>query len=311
MSAKGRLAAILAVAFVVLIGAGVAVFVSLRPVEVPKVEAPPPVEPESEPESTPEASTKIVVKSIRGKVATKRGESWVVAVPGITLDEKDAIRTGAGAEATLAVGTDESRVVVKERSEVSVREVKSEIARVRLERGRLGADLKGKMVLRVESQGSDTVAEAKKGRFSVFNNGKGLVAVAAETAVVELKTPQGKKTLEAGKQVTIKANKELKTVDIPQAVFLNVNWSGKKTTRAKSMPVTGRANAGSEVRVNGRLAVLGADGTFTVEVALREGNNPIDVEATDTLGRKKRSRKKVTAFHKAPEVNADGKEMWK
>lgn len=306
-----RIATLAATGLVLLPVAGAGIWFVLRsgsPAALPPpVEAPPP--PMSEVRK--ELGSKVLVKSVRGEVETQRAGGWVPATAGSTLNEQDAIRTGPGGEAVLAVGSDDSRVVVKERSAVSVREVKSEVARVRLERGRIGADLKGKLLLQVESEGSDTVAEAKQGRFSVFNNGKGLVAVAAETAEVKLKTPRGSERVAVGKQVIIKDERASKANDIPQAVFLNVNWPAKTATRAKSIPVTGRAAAGTEVMVNGRIAVVAADGTFTVEIPLNEGDNAIEVQATDVLGRKKKSRKKVTAFHTAPEVDADGEGMWK
>ena len=52
------------------------------------------------------------------------------------------------------------------------------------------------------------MAEAKRGRFGVFNNGKGLVAVAAETAEVKLKTPRGDETLAAGTYIENEGHKD-------------------------------------------------------------------------------------------------------
>ena len=280
-------------------------------------EPPPPTEPvaetpaEPKPEAEAETEAGVVVKRVRGKVEARRKGKWVAASVGDRLEVDEAIRSGPDSEVALAVGTEETEVVLREKSEISVREVTKEIAWVRLERGRMGADVKGKLKLQVEAKGSHVVAEASKGKFTVFNNGRGLVAIAAETAEVKLKTAAGNRALKVGQQMTITGDRPRAPTRIPPAVFLSVVWPDQRLTRAKSTTVRGKAAPGTEVNVNGKIARVQPDGTFSMEVALNEGENAIDIQAVDILGRKKRARGSVEVRRRGPRVKADSKELWK
>ncbi len=55
-------------------------------------------------------------------------------------------------------------------------------------------------------------------------------------------------------------------------------------TNQKLVHVTGTADPGSSVRVNGQQTTAGTDGKFAVDVLLDEGRNVIKVEATDAVG---------------------------
>ena len=272
-----------------------------EPVEAETAEAP----------ADPPPDAVVVVKEVQGKLETRRGNAWVPTKVGDRLGRDEAVRSGPEGEAVLAVGQDATMVYLKSRSEVAVKEVTKEVARLRLERGRLGADLKGKLALAVESTGSEVVAEAKQGRFTVFNNGAGMVAVAAETAEVDLKTTRGVEKLKAGSQVTVEEDAVREPTAIPESVYLSVVWPTKMVTKARTTRIRGKVDPSSEVVVNGRSAAVGEDGAFELEVDLRNGANPIDIQATDPLGRAKKLKRVVEARRTGPHVEADAKGLWK
>jgi hypothetical protein len=76
--------------------------------------------------------------------------------------------------------------------------------------------------------------------------------------------------------------KELK-LKIDTVVFLQVEVD-KATVTKDRFTVVGRSEAGSKVSVNGEQVTPSADGSFSVEVSLKAGNNKITVQATDTAG---------------------------
>ena len=76
--------------------------------------------------------------------------------------------------------------------------------------------------------------------------------------------------------------KELK-VKIDTVVFLQLA-KDKATVTKDRFTVEGKSEAGSKVSVNGEQVTPSADGSFSVEVSLKAGNNKITVQATDTAG---------------------------
>lgn len=272
---------------------------------------PPEISTVPEPEEAAPAEPAVVVKTVRGKVEAERDGEWFPTVAGDLLAADQAIRTGRGAQATLNVGGEEISVIVREQSEVSIREVTEKIARVHLERGRLGASTRGKLKLVVDAKGSSTVAEIERGQFSVFSNGKGMVAIAAESAEVKLRTPQGEQILAVGQQAIVTQDGPPTIAPIPEAVFLSVVWPEERLTRAESVTVAGKTSRGSTVRVNGREVAVGPQGVFTAVVPLAEGKRPILVEATDVMGRSKRARRTLEVRRKGPKVRANSDALWK
>ncbi len=66
--------------------------------------------------------------------------------------------------------------------------------------------------------------------------------------------------------------------------------SGEKNT----VLVAGRTEEGTKVTINGRLAILGSDASFHMNVQLSEGDNTITVIATDLAGNQTLVERKVT-----------------
>jgi hypothetical protein len=163
-----------------------------------------------------------------------RGAFSPVQLP-LPLGLDDSIRTAAGGSATMKVGTDGS-IEVRERTEVSVRQLLSDRVRFRLERGRIGAT-PGHTTVAVESSGSSAVAEASTGSFAVFNDGKGLVAVVADAGEVKLTSGGGDTLLAAGEGARILGDAAAVREAVPRSVLLKVAW---RASRCAARPVLAR-----------------------------------------------------------------------
>ncbi len=257
-----------------------------------------------------DAARRVVIRQTVGEVVIGRAGGWRPASEGGRVEESESVRTRAGGRATVTLG-EGNELELGQDTEVTITSIDDQRARVRLERGRMGADLSGKTLLQVEGAGSGTVAEARKGRMSVYTNGRGLVAVAAESAQVELHSASGKTVLAAGEQAVVRGEAAPEVVAIPKEVFLNVAWPEQRATRKKKLELLGRVEPGSDVRVNGRLANIDEKGRFRIQVPLREGRNTLKVVAEDPLGREVRRTQTVDVRRQAPDVTAETDALWK
>src|SRR2546422_8752110 len=154
-----------------------------------------------------------------------------------------------GGAAPLKVGRD-GTIEVRERTEGSVRQLLANRARFRLERGRIGATPGGPRVA-AESAASSAVAEATTGWFAVFNDGRGLVAVVADTGEVKLTARGGDAVLAAGQGARGVGSSAPLPEAVPRSVLLKVVWPEQHETRAINVALRGDADPGAAVWVNG------------------------------------------------------------
>ena len=232
-----------------------------------------------------EVNVEVEVIGVTGPAERRRAGRWEPATVGDRLGPDDAIRTNEGGRALLGAGPS-IKVQVESESEVSVPVISRHVAQVRLEKGRIGADVDDEdRALEVHSAGSTAVARAKKGRFSLFNDGKGLVAVATQRGEVALRSVKGERLVPEGSQARVVADGLPRVDKIPSSVFLKVAWPKHRRTRRQETEIRGKVDPGTRVRINETVAAVQADGTFSAKVPLEGGKNKIRVAATDLLGR--------------------------
>jgi hypothetical protein len=216
------------------------------------------------------------------------GGGWVAARAGDVLSVPDALRTGDGgtAEVALAHG---SRVVVAERSEVSVRELSDAVERVGLVRGRVAVEHRpdGERVLRVESERGDIAVTAPRGEFGVVA-GPGSLGVAAvdgsvkvESAGAVVEVPPGHETAAWHGQAPLRATR------LPRQLLLRVANAMQKRRASVCAVVQGATDPASEVRVDGERVEVAPDGAFLVRVP-RHGRREVEVLVRDASGRVER-----------------------
>jgi len=247
----------------------------------------------------------VELSSAQGEVQVRRSSSgpWGPAQLPISLGFDDSVRTGAGGAATLKVGR-EGTIELRERTEVSVRQLLANRARFRLERGRIGATPGGTSVA-IESSGSSAVAEATTGSFAVFNDGRGLVAVVADAGEVKLTTNGGDTMLAAGQGARVVGDSAPAPEAVPRSVLLKVAWPEEKVTRALNVTLRGEADPGAVVAVNGVKTRIEADGHFETEVPLAPGTNHVSITTTDRFGRTATAEETVRVERRAPPLKAE------
>jgi hypothetical protein len=240
-----------------------------------------------------------------GDVEVRRSSRgpWRPAELPLSLGLDDSVRTGSGGAATLKVGR-EGAIEVRERTEVSVRQLLANRARFRLERGRIGATPGGTAVA-IESSGSSAVAEATTGTFAVFNDGSGLVAVVADAGEVKLTANGGDTVLATGQGARIVGDSAPVRETVPRSVLLKVVWPEEKVTRAINVTLRGEADPGSVVAVNGVKTQVDAEGHFEAEVPLAPGTNRVSVTSTDRFGRTAAEEETVRVERRAPPLKAE------
>ena len=249
-------------------------------------------------------SATVELSATQGDVEVRHGGVWQPAQVPFGLGLDDAVRTRAGGTATLKVGRD-GLIEVRERTEVSVRQLLVRSVRFRLERGRIGASPgKGDVAVSVESSGSTAVAEASTGSFAVFNDGKGLVAVVAEAGEVKLTSAGGDTVLAAGQGARVEGDDAPVREAVPRSVLLKVAWPAEKVTRQATVTLRGEADPGAFVSVNGRELSVGEDGRFETEVPLALGANKIAVRSVDRFGRVADDAETVRVDRRPPPVKA-------
>jgi hypothetical protein len=252
----------------------------------------------------------VVLVQAAGHVETRRSGEWGEAQVGQRLSTDDAVRARAGGAAKVAIGAG-AEVAVGSRSEVSFGEVAGGRARVKLERGRMRADLSGDdLVLQVQSAGSPAVAEAKRGSFAVFTDGHGRVAVATRAGEVKLESSGGAVTIAAGEEAAVVGDAQPAKEVVPESVYLKVRWPEQRMTRETEVAVRGQADSSSHVEVNGQVVVVAEDGTFEAQVKLEDGRNRVEVRATDLHERTATEETSVVVRRRAPTVKAKSEGIW-
>jgi hypothetical protein len=235
-----------------------------------------------------EAVERAVVVSTVGAVERSAPGGWERVSAGDVLDVPDSVRTAEGASADIALGGG-ARVAVGEASELSVREINAAVQRLGLVRGRLAVrqDADGRRQLRVESDTGDIVASAPAGRWAVVA-GAGSLAVAAADATVRLESGASAVDVRPGHQSTAwRGRAPLPPSPVPREVLLRVANALQKRYDGLCAIVQGTVDPASEVRVDGRLVEVAADGHFVARVP--RGPRPaVAVEVRHAAGRVER-----------------------
>lgn len=230
---------------------------------------------------------RINVVSVEGKVDRRlKDSSWVAVKPGDRLRQEEVIRTNRKGRAVLEVG-ETATVEIEPRSQIAVREVARTVARVYLHVGRISAVVNGKegSKFKVESNGSDAVAETGKGEFSVLTTGIGQVAVATRKGKVRLSARDKTVEVKAGNQAVVQRDSPPTAPEpIPASLYLKVVKPTVTLQRNKNTTIEGTTTPGAFISINGVRVESDETGQFSSKVELEEGDNSILVEVEDASG---------------------------
>lgn len=142
-----------------------------------------------------------------------------------------------------------------------------------------------KVNLYIDDDLKSTEKAGEDGSFTFEN-----VSLSLGTNNISAKTVDDKNSLSLPSKtftVTYDNQKPDLTVDSPED---NKNIQGGD----KKVQVSGKTEAGAEVLVNGSQVVVGSDGSFFTTIDINEGDNTVDIQATDAAGNTTDIQRKVT-----------------
>lgn len=257
-----------------------------RPPPAPVVDdagAPPPV---AKPIPT------VSVTKAEGTVEVRRqaSEVWQPVAVGSVLGADDTIRTGVGATVELEAGG--HTVTMLAGTDVKVAELTVDLTRYLLGSGLITAAAPGSAgrALQVDVEGTDVAVKASDGAFRMSSNGAGTVAVAADEGDVRVAAKGNEVVLKKGERsLVLPGGAPSEPAPLATSLLLKVAWPKQRETNKRVVTVTGRTEAGALVFALGRPVRVGADGTFTENLTLPEGESRLDVAALDVSGNAQRA----------------------
>lgn len=266
--------------------------------------------PPAEADAGPPVPLKATVVSSRGLVEVKGEDGeWRPIEVGEELQSDMAVRTGRNGEANLSVG-DGIEVRISPLSEFSVRDLQTDLSRIRLEEGHVAAsvDPEKQRALQVEARGTDALAESKGGEFGVVTDGRGQLTVATETGSVKLSSKG--KTVEVGagetSLVTASGDGPSAPMPIPKSLFLKLQDPSRTRINKNYTIIEGASSPGSVVRVQGRIARTDSKGRFKVKVKLKDGSNQVSANVLDAMGRTQETRSgEIVVDREKPTIEGD------
>jgi hypothetical protein len=272
--------------------------------------APEPAPPPPPPTAAP--PTRMTVTSVKGKVELREAEAqpWQPLAVDARVGDTAALRTDDGSTAVLT-GDDGVRLEVSAKSQIALTGVEGNVARVRLDSGRIAANVpEGSQRLQVAVRGSDAVMETGTGAFAVLRDDDGRVSVASTEGTLGLTARDHRVEVAAGQLSIVPVDGQpSKPSRIPASLFLKVSRSGPQKVSRRDTDLDGTTTPGAVVAINGNAVLTDAQGRFSTRVPLREGANSIEVVARDVLGRVQRQRLPgVDVDTKAPKL--EGKTIW-
>lgn len=254
----------------------------------------------------PDDASTAELLDLRGQVRRRMPNGrWKSLAKNAVLGLDDRIRTGRNSSALIRLGN-AVQVRLTARTEVTIRELTQRTSRVRIEEGHIIAAVNpsGKTVLRVEAKGSEAVAEAKGGNFSMISDGHGQIAVATTAGSVNLTSAGKAVEIKAGEIAQVKgAQAPTAPQTIPSSLFLKIHAPERRLQREKTTEINGKATPGSLVRAGRSVAVADARGQFKLRVPLHEGKNAIEVRVVDHEGKEKtRKLPNITVDTREPKI---------
>jgi hypothetical protein len=264
-------------------------------------------------ERPPEVESHIFqVAEATGRVEAHRGGRWVLISRGDVLTQDDVVRTSNG-RALLKIGLG-TEIELRDRVEVRLDSI-----------SRAGASLdlrRGKLVARVGHADSNLVVTAANtrtvndrsapARFVVLADDRGQVTVAATEGAARFESAGHVVVVPAGQLTRAEAGQAPADPEtIPEEIFLTVTWPTKESRDDDRIPIGGRVDPRSLVRVNGVPAEPDANGRFAAAVPVHDGSNPVEVEVEEISGRIRVERGEVRKIPtRPPELEPVKTELW-
>lgn len=265
--------------------------------------------------SAPEQSAGALIGAVVGQVEVRRGGSarWLPAKLGDPLADGDEIRTGLFSESTVHL-RGSSSVTINPNTVFVVGEELVESSSFELGEGQIVAAIPeaAGREFAFRARGSEAIASADMGEFSLITDGKGTVVVDTKQGAVKLRSKGRQVEVVKGKRSVVRPEQEPSDpLPVPTSVALQVRWPALKTIKTKTR-ITGTTTAAATVMVNGIQVMADAQGDFSLEVPLREGTNQLVISSTDATGQSVvRQSPEILVDTRPPDLKVDAKGLWK
>ena len=249
------------------------------------------------PPPNPELEMTPILSKAQGKVVVRLASSkWKPAQKGDAITPGTRLRTQNGGEAQLSYG-DSIRVDVREDTEVRLERFDGEIAKfvVGAEGGLVIADVApgNTRLVQIAAEGSDAVAATRDGKLHLMSDGRGQVQAAVTRGQATFTSAGKTVTLEANTQSAAAAGKApTAPAAIPASLLLKIKWPDANTAKQRHL-LSGTTSPGARVKIGDEVITADSKGRFRAIVQLREGNNQVEVQALDVVGRKSAQRSPV------------------
>lgn len=227
--------------------------------------------------------------------------------PGEALQQRDTLVTGAGGHAVVSVGG-EGLLDIGPSTHVQVTGVDGNNVEVELFGGRMSArvmpDSRSVRVARGPRAVAMTDAEA---RIAVDGDGDLFVEVDRGDAAVE--GIPGASFVRKGERLSTSGGRLTELAPTPTSLLLEVRWPDGTRVRRARFRVAGRTAPSIPVRIvagdGEQILEAGPDGHFETEVELAEGDNDVQVIATDPLGSEAREDQHIQLDSQGPSFSGD------
>ncbi len=250
------------------------------------------------------------VASAEGRVEAERDGRWSPIKEGDTLTRTDVVRTAAGGRAILRLSAG-TEIELRERVEIGLDRLPGGPA-VDLRRGKVLARVSGAEALAITSHDTRTANEGPS-HFVVRSDEQGRVSVAALSGSARFAAGGRSVKLAAGTESSSEPGGAPTDPErIAEEVLLEVVWPAEEQShRVDHAEIRGQTRRSSTVTVNGTEAPVGPDGHFTATLPLRDGKNPVEVEAEDLAGRTQKAASTVVRRTRPPALNPEPADLWK
>ena len=249
---------------------------------------------------TDESPSLLVRSSERATLRGADGTTRTLA-EGDVVSVGDRVVTASGGSAALTSG--ESELSLQAGSSMLIKKLDETGIEVEID-GRLSAHVRH-TPLRVVNE--DRSVYATDADFA-FAASEGTLAVDTTRGEIALEGFGDVAKASAGERVTAAEGGAAVKSAIPASLLLEVAWPEEKETRSATVNVHGRTDPYARVSVGREGAWqevrAGADGTFTADVALEEGANPVEVRARTAMGQEERDRAEIKRKSTGPSGEA-------
>lgn len=245
----------------------------------------------------------LILLDVGGDVQVNRpGEGALAAASGFEVKARDGVRVGEGGRAVLTIGA-ETRLTLGELSSIQVLEVSADGVRVELEEGRVSARVRpGSPGLSVLSRGREL--SASNGDFEAVVEPDGGLAVEAQSGALTVSGLPGATALSAGQALVSMPGQPATVAPVSATLLLQVDWPASGPVKDERVSLQGKTDPYARVKVqSGDSAVTAranASGEFKVDFPLREGENPVTVDATSMMGHQSTASGAVQRDSSAP-----------